>query len=69
MWVKAKDKLTKSKCDEGCMVDSIGNLGESPNLMGQLHITTHPFPLLGLHGLLLNEKFNISRVCVTMDRQ
>ena len=37
--------------------------------MGQLHVPTHPFPQLGLHGLLLSEKLNIAQVHNTKDRQ
>ena len=44
IWVRAKDELTKPKCNKCCTTDSIGSLGESLNLMGQLCIPTHPFP-------------------------
>ena len=69
MWVRAKDKLTKPKCNEGRATDSIGSLGKIPNPMGQLRVPTHPFPQLGLNGLLLSRKLNIARVHITKDRQ
>ena len=36
IWVRAKDELTKPKCNKCRTTDSIGSLGESLNLMGQL---------------------------------
>ena len=69
MWVRAKDKLTKPKHNKGHAADNIGSLGKSPNPMGQLHIPTHPFPQLILHGLLLGGKLNIAWVHITKDRQ
>ena len=69
MWVRAKDELTKPKCNECRTADSIRSLGESPNPIGQLCIPTHPFPQLGLHDLLLDGKLDIARVHITKDRQ
>ena len=69
MRVRDKDKLTKPKCNKGRTADNIRSLGESPNPMQQLHVATHPFPQLDLHGLLLDGKFNVAQVCVAKDRQ
>ena len=54
MWVRAKD--------EGHAADSIKSHGESTNPMGQLRVPIHPFPQLGLHGLPLSGKLDITRV-------
>ena len=60
MWVRAKDELTKPKCNKVRMTDNIGSLGESLNLMGQLRISNYPFPQLGLHDLLLGRQLDIA---------
>ena len=60
MRVRAKDKLTKSKRNKGHTMNNIGILGENPSLVRLLRVTTYPLPQLGLHGFLLNGKFNIA---------
>ena len=68
IWVRAKDELTKPKCNKCRTTDSIGSLGESLNLMGQLCIPTLPFPQLDLHGLLFDGNLDIAWVHSTKDR-
>ena len=51
--MRAKDKLTELKHNEGRTASSNGDLGEGTNPIGQLCIATHLLLQLGLHGLLL----------------
>ena len=64
MWVRAKDKFTQPKYDEGHTADGVRSLGESPNPMGQLRVPIQ----LSLHGLLLNGKLDIVQVHITENR-
>ena len=61
MRVGAEDELTEPECNKG-RANYIKSLGESPNQMRQLRVATHPFLQLGLYGLLLGRKLNITQV-------
>ena len=69
MRVRTKDELTKLERNKGHTTDYIGSLWESPNLMQELRIATHPFIQLDLHGLFLDVKLNIAWVHITKNGQ